>query len=1383
MIIFVIRGWLYYTMSNRFRLIKYIIKVTALVYFLISNIDEPVNAQLSFNHLTSENGLSNNSVLSIAQDGKGFIWLGTSNGLNRFDGWQIKVYQSGNQDNSGLQSADILSLLCDAEKVLWVGTGTGLNRYNEKTDRFEKINLPVNSAVNAIFQDHKQQLWLGTVRGLFLLTDRNRRRFTEFKTANGANLVKGSVNCIYEDRKGTIWVGSDSGLVHLSNLNGHPFFESFFHDPLKKNTLSSNAVSSLYEDAFGNIWIGTLNAGLNKFNPDNKTFTHFSKEGGAANTLIHNNVRSLLPRNQYELWVGTQEGLSILNLKTATFSSYQNDGTDPKSLSQNSIYSLFRDANGSVWIGTYFGGVNRVDAFSTPFHIIRNDGKRNNLNNNVVSSIVEDKNGNLWIGTEGGGLNFFDRRSNRFTEYKNDITNPSSIASNLVKFVYLDTDENVWCGTHGGGLNVLDRESGIFKHYLYTPNQVQSARMEVTTMAADNTGRFWVISTSGIYLFQKKGTQLIPLELNNGLEPLKQVHANALYKDPSGAIWIGGLPGFYKVTGNTVTTIDSTIIVNTILPDGNGNLWLAQKNGPATVYNTLSKQFYDYKNSLGQRTIVGLLKDRTGRLWLSTDAGLIRFDPVKKSFNTYTTADGLAGKEFNYNSFLMDSRGEFFFGGYHGITHFFPEEIEGNNYRSPLVFTGLLLNNNEVSINEKDGLLKSNISQTGTITFKHDQNLFSINFALLNYIKSNKNRYLIKLSGFDDDWKQTRNPSATYTNLSPGTYLLQVKGANNDGVWTGPIAIQLKVLPSIWRSKTAYLIYLLLVAGIVLLIVRYFFMRALLKKEDELHQNKLNFFTNVSHEIRTHLTLIMAPIEKLLEINKANEFTRHQLKEVKNNSNRLLSLVSELMDFRKAEASHLHLQVKEQNLVTFLHEIYNSFRELSLAKNIHVSFINNTGVIPLYFDETQLEKVFFNLLANAFKFTPEGGQIQVSIIIHAAFTEITIADSGRGIAAKYLNKLFTNYYQVADHGMQNTGYGLGLALSKKITELHHGSIRVESTPATGATDGHTCFFVTLLNGSSHFNGDPNVTLISEQHAQQAAEELNTLSEQELAAAAPTAGNRQYTLLIIEDNPDLRILIKQHLEDGYYIHEAPDGQQGWEIAVELIPDLIISDIMMPGIDGLQLCNRLKTDERTSHIPVILLTAKSTQTDHVKGLENGADVYITKPFTTRILELNVRNLLEVRKKLQQKTIREFALLPAHSGTGGQDGTGNKLDNDFLLKVIETIDAHLEDPEFGVEKLARKAAMSPPVLYKKLRALTNMSVNEFIKTRRFKKAAALILQKEMTINEISYAVGYEDRKYFSREFKKHFGVAPSDFTADLFNAKDRDPEKTKDITASHL
>ncbi|MBO9595748.1 MAG: response regulator [Niabella sp.] len=1324
--------------------------------------------------------MSNNSVLSIAQGAQGFIWLGTTNGLNRYDGSQIRIYTAGGTQESGLLSNNILSLFRDSRRRLWVGSGGGLNYYNDEKDRFEKITLPVSGpiAVNCIFEDRQQRLWIGTSKGAFALSA-TRDRITCFITTGKQHLAGTVVKSIFQDRAGHIWIGTITGLVRIWETGSRYYYESFIHDSANTKSLSSDNISAICEDRSQHLWIGTQNAGLNLYEPATKTFIRFAK-GNGPQGLIHNNIRTLMAQNDSSLWIGTQEGLSILNTRTRQTVSFQNEGGDPKSLSQNSIYSLYKDANGSVWIGTYFGGVNRVDAFTTGFRVMHNDGSPNAIPNNVVSSILEYRNTDLWIGTEGGGLVLYNRRNGQFSVFKNNGNDPGSIGSNLVKVVYIDKQGYIWCGTHGGGLNVLDPATRTFRHYLYKPEDAESAGLEITSLEEDDQGRFWLATNAGIRIFKKSGLQLEPVPVDLIDKKLSGFSVNKIYKDRDGWIWMGGLSGLFAIQGNQLHTISDALSVNTFLEDASGNIWAGARNGTLIFYSKKKRSLSPFTILSGQsKNIVGILQDQHGFLWLSTDEGLVRFDPVTKAVLSYTVADGLAGREFNYNSYLKDSKGTFYFGGYRGITYFFPDQIEVNRYQAPLVFTNLRLNNTDVRIGASDELLQRNISHTAAISFHHDQNLFTLNFALLNFIKSNKNRYSYKLAGFDKDWKQVRAPSATYTNLPPGDYTFSVRGANNDGLWTDPIHMKITVRPPFWRTWWAYTIYLLLIIGILFLMMRFLFLRALLKKEDELHQVKLNFFTNVSHELRTHLSLIMAPVEKLLEMNRSDQFTQQQIVQIKNNSNRLLKLVSELMDFRKAESDHLKLEVKEQDLISFLQEIYSSFSELSLAKNIQISFSHDTETALLYFDEKQLEKVFFNLLANAFKFTPEGGRITVSVHHKETSMEIQVADTGRGIAAPYLNKLFTNYYQVADHGMQNTGYGIGLALSKKITELHGGTIRVESTPAAAGHNGYTCFFVTLLQGKKHFENDPHISILE----QQAPAVLRSNEPLPVADAMMTnpllPANRQHTVLVVEDNPELRALIHQQLEPGYYVQQAADGLQGWEMATVNIPDLIISDVMMPGLNGIEFCKRLKTDPRTSHIPVILLTAKSTQADQVTGLEHGADIYITKPFSTKILELHIRNLLEARRKLQQRTIREFTLRAAQVQPPEEPGTvRNRIDSDFLNTIIGIIDSHLEDADFGVEKLSRKVGMSAPILYKKLRALTNMSVNEFIKTRRFKKAAELILQKDLTINEVSYAVGYEDRKYFSREFKKYFGVAPSDFTQQILQQHQADKsEETTD------
>ncbi len=1308
---------------------------------------------IAFNHLTVENGLSHNSVLAIAQDARGFMWYGTRYGLNRYDGQRFRIYQYRAGDSTSLSENLILDIYSDSRKTLWVGTAVGLCRYDPEKDIFQRIVLTPGRQenINSIFEDRKGRLWVGASSGLYLQTD-SLYHFRKF-TAGKGQLAGYNVRSIRQDKRGDIWAGTNNGLNRLRETGGQFRIETFRHEEGNAGSLGMNYITSLAEDQDGHIWMGTQYAGIDIYDPVKNTFTHITQPVAA-----HNFVRSIIRDKAGKMWAGTQEGLNVIDPVTMKVATYRYDPGNKNSLSQNSIHSLFEDNNGSVWMGTYFGGVNMVHSYSTAFSTWQNSTLQPGISNDVVSCILEDARQNLWISTEGGGLNYYNRQTGAYTYYKHSPGNAGTIGSNLVKIVYEDKDLNIWAGTHGGGLNVMEKGKGPFKRYFYNQQDPNPFPREITFLMEDNEDRFWIGSNTGLHIMRRRGTGLIPYDDSSLTGTTAGVSVRYLFQDSRGRYWVGATKGLFMSTGGPMKEIRSDYI-NAIQEDSRGNIWVSLYYGGLVQYSPdLQKQtLYSEKDGLPHNNVMGLLEDEHHQLWISTGNGLVKFDPEKKTFQTYTTSDGIAGNSFNYNAFLKDSRGELYFGGFNGITSFFPDKIAANTYSAPILFTGLRLFNNPVGIHEKNGLLKEEIGYTRKLSFRHDQEVFTLEFALLNYIKSSKNRYAYKLEGADRDWVETGNPSVTYTNLSSGSYTLWVKGANNDGVWSTPVWIDITILPPFWRTWWAYCLYAALLAFLFFLVTRYFFMRALLTKEEDLHQVKLNFFTHVSHEIRTHLTLLMAPVEKMIHTLKRDDPMQQQLYTVRNNADRLLKLVSELMDFRKAETNHLKLHVSEQDLIPFLENIYASFGELSQSRHIKTSFSHDMQQAPVYFDREQLDKVFFNLLSNAFKFTPEGGRISLHVAQHKNTFVITVTDNGRGIAPEYLDKLFTNFFQVADHGFQNTGYGIGLALSRNIVELHKGTLTVESEPPAAGKEGRTCFTVTLQQGSKHFAGTQHV--IGKYDIPDAAA-VPVVGEEELPALSLPEESRPVTIQIVEDNPELRELVRQTFSGQYQVLESENGAEGLELATAQIPDLVISDVMMPEMDGLRFCYLLKTDERTSHIPVILLTAKSSQEDHVSGLETGADLYLTKPFSTRVLELNVRNLLASREKMRQKYSTQ---LQAEETTDVTAHLPNPLDNTFLEKLSQLVDEHMDDPEFGVDMLARKVAMSQPVLYKKLKAVTNMSVNDFVKSLRLKKAAELIRKKQHTVYEVAYMVGYNDRKYFSREFKKQFGKTPTEYAGE--------------------
>lgn len=1293
---------------------------------------------MTFNHLTVEDGLSHNAVLSIVQDSQGFLWYGTNYGLNRYDGTRFKIYRHQAEDSTSLPDNQIMSLYRDKKNTLWIGTTAGLARYDPEHDRFERIPLDPGRSINinCIYEDSKGRRWIGANNGLYLQDGKRLEFFTPGKIA--AYVVR----CVYEDRKGNIWIGTSNGLTKMSGNH----FETFRHEEGQPSSLAMNFITAITEDRYGRLWIATQTGGINIYDPATSRFSLLVQP-----TIINNIVRRILRDKTGNMWVGTQEGLSIIDPANMAGRHYQQTVGNNNSLSQNSIHSIYEDNNGGIWIGTYFGGVNMVHPYGTSFIAWQHHPPLNGISNNVISTIHEDAQHNYWIGTEGGGLNYYNRATGHFTSYKHDAGNPSSIGSNLVKVVYEDKDHNIWAGTHGGGLNLL--RQGKFRRFFHDTKDPVTFSREVTAILEDSQGRFWVGTNNQLHLLHRKGQEL-EKQADSALTGIATRQSiRYIFEDSRHRILVGSTSNLYVLEGNTMRILRQGY-VNSIQEDSRHNIWVSMYFGGLIKYNTDLEQLAHYteKDGLPNDNVLGLLEDNQHYLWISTHNGLVRFDPARNTFQTYTVSDGIAGNVFNYNSFLRNSQGEFLFGGYNGITSFFPERIITNTHPSPVRFTGLRLFNKPVGIGQDDGLLRQDISYTKTLRFHHDQEVFTLEFALLNYVKSNKNRYAYRLEDADRDWIETGNPAVTYTNLSSGHYTFWVKGANNDGVWSKPARMDITILPPFWQTWWAYSIYVLCFILLFFFVTRFFFLWALLRKEEELHQVKLNFFTHVSHEIRTHLTLLLVPVERMMDMLKKDDPLQATLSQLRNNADRLLKLVNELMDFRKAETNHLRLQVQEQDLIPFLDHIYTSFREISLDRNISMVFQHDMEHVRVYFDREQLEKVFFNLLSNAFKFTPDGGRIQLHVSQSRQNIVITITDNGRGIAPEYLDKLFTNFFQVQDHGLQNTGYGIGLALSKNIVEQHKGTLTVESVPATAGKEGRTCFTVSLLTGAKQFEGTRhNVTGQTAIPSVPVKIPLASEDADIITSGAP----QPFTIHIVEDNPELRALISQTFRDQYQVLESENGVDGLATATAQIPDLVISDVMMPEMDGLQLCKALKTDERTSHIPVVLLTAKSSQTDHVSGLETGADLYLTKPFSTKVLALNVRNLITSREKMRERYSRQ---LQAEAEV--PDALPNSVDNTFLEKVIALVDEYMDDPEFGVDILARKLAMSQPVLYKKLKAVTNMSVNDFVKSLRLKKAAALIRTRQHTVYQVAYMVGYADRKYFSREFKKQFGKTPSEF-----------------------
>lgn len=1347
-------------------------KVALLVILLLGyELADAQQNKMNFNHLTVENGLSQSSVLSIAQDSMGFMWFGTKDGLNKYNTRNFEIYKREKGDNTSLSSGQNINfLLTDRKGNLWIGTQKGLNRYLPETNSFKRYlydpknkHSISNNTVRTICEDNKGNLWIGTDSGLNKLLGGD--KFQRFMPAKGG-LPHHLVKTICQDHEGVLWIGTFHGLSSLRMQDGKYHFKSYFHSKADPGSLIDNDINVVYEDHKHNLWIGTHNYGLELFNRSTGTFTHFMSRKGQANSISSNVIRKIKTDQDGRLWISTLNGINILDPETHKFTVLNHNPEDPGSLNQNSIYDILMDATGSMWAGTYYGGVNFYHANSTPFRGYKTTLGKNGISSNVVSSIVEDKYHNLWIGTEAEGLNYYDRATGQFTSFKHDVENPNSLSSNLVKAISIDPYGKVWIGTYEGGLDVYQPGSKTFKHYKQNfndPKALNSTR--VVCLLHDSRNRLWIgTRAQGIFIYNEKEDNFTPFNSATNHHDLKFIRY--FFEDSKKNIWIATNSGTYifdphtdKVKAFTISNNNLKLDdINLIQEDSKGIIWLGSYDAGLIRYNPFKNKttFFTMKNGLPSNVILGVLEDDHGNLWISTADGLAKFD--KKVFKTFTVQDGLPGNVFNYNSFFKDSKGEFYFGGYNGLVSFFPDQIKENKKVPKVIFTRLRLFNKTVVIGDENKLLNRNISLTKEISFSHAQNIFSLEFAVLNYIKSEKNKYAYKLEGLDKEWNYVTTPAATFTNLPSGTYKLLIRGANNDGVWSKEAEqMIIHIRPPFWKTWWAYMIYTLCFSAILFLVFRFLWIRALLRKEHEIYQMKMDFFTNVSHEIRTPLTLIVGPLEHLINDTKESPKLNRRLLTVKKNANRLTRLVNELMDFRKEEAGKMTLNVSPENIVEFAKEIYLSFQYLAIKHHIDYQFITDDDHIEVYFDHEQLEKVFFNLLSNAFKFTPDYGTIILSVKQTGnGYLEITVLDNGKGIPEESRDKIFTNFYQVKDPLSRNSGTGIGLALSKKIARLHHGDLLLLPNPLS-AIEVQTCFCLKLRTGKSHFKKEeliPQFVNVESPDLYRLPQEIAETAEQD---SPDEAGNEErITLMIVEDNREIRDFIRTSLRPYYYIIEAEDGEKAAQLAFEKIPDIIVSDVMMPVMDGLELCRVLKTDARTSHIPIILLTARSGNIHEVSGRKTGAEAYITKPFSIDILQLNINNLLALQANMRKKFSQQITLQPSNILI-------ESTDEEFLNKIMRIIEDNFGMDEFNVNILAAEVAMSTPILYKKIKALTGMTVNNFIKSVRLKRAAQLLRQHTYTVYEVAYMVGFNDSKYFSKEFARQFGRTPTDYSAE--------------------
>lgn len=1335
---------------------------------------------LKFKNISLKEGLSQSSVLSILQDRKGFLWFGTRDGLNKYDGNEFITFRHNSKDSTSLSHSFIRSLYQDKNGNLWVGTIDGINKYEPHTNSFRRYSLKNSREGNtsidiwSIVGQDDGFLWLGTNEGLKKMNIKKAIfediRYNDFNE----ELFNTSVRTLLITNKNNLWVKT-TNKIGVYNLDTHKVKYYSYPDNIPTE-LNKNNVSVLYEDKKGNIWFGFEN-GLALLNKELDSFEFFKIKSEKGDS-IKDHVRSICEDYLGNLWVGTYKGLYVVNKNHTNISHFVHDQNNPNSLSQNSIYKIYEDNKGDMWIGTYAGGISYHDRSYDNFKHFSSGTNNTKLNYKVVSSILEDSEDNLWIGTEGGGINFYNKSSGTYKYYTNNSDDVNSLSTNNVKAMIQDADGNFWVGTHDGGLNFFNPkiEPVKFLKYNNIPNNNNSiSDNRVISLLEDYKGNIWIgTSGGGINVLNKDRNKIARIE--DKLDLAGKLIYTITKTSNRDYILIGGEKGLVKVNIiskelypinylNKYQKNKSAVLC--VFEDKKKNLWIGTEGDGIFYYNQTNKVSikYDTSNGLPNNVVYGILPDDNDNIWVSTNSGLSKINLESNRIKNYRESDGLQGNEFNYGAFLKNKKGELLFGGTNGFNIFNPNDIVENSFIPPIAITSFKVNNKPY-LNITDSIQE--------IELKYNQNVINFDFVALSYSQPDKNQYAYKLEGFDKDWIYIGNrKSATYTNLDKGDYIFRVKASNNDGLWNEKgVELKIEIFPAPWRTWWAYLVYCFFIITIILTIRKYSLIRIKernelknerLEKEriEEVNKLKLQLFTNISHDFRTPLTLIIGPLERLLKEKSENNFIRKQHEIMYRNASTLMELINQLLDFRKNESGKLKLYASKSNIVPFVKNIKLAFDELARIKNIKYSFTSTFDDIDVWFDKTQLKKIIFNLLSNAFKFTPNGGNIALHIEIFEElrntkpfkYVKLEVRDNGKGISKSNRKFIFDRFYQLGER----SGTGIGLALTKNLVELHKGIIKVKSDENRG-----TCFKVFLPLGKGHlkedqmFEGDKasnNSDFYDLEDSVLLDNKSIPLELENQKGNNVTVNKELSSILLVEDNVEVRAFIKSIFLDNYNVFEASNGEVAIEIAKTYSIDLIISDIMMPIMDGIELCNEIKTNIKTSHIPIILLTAKTSQESQKSGYQIGADAYITKPFDSEILEVRVSYLLKSRKNLIDKFKKDVILQP-------KELTVTSADELFLKKAIDIVEGNLTNSEFTIQDFISEMGTSRSVLYRKLKALTDQSISEFIKTIKLKRAAQLLEQTQMTISEVAFDLGYSDLKHFRKSFQKLFNELPSQY-----------------------
>lgn len=1295
--------------------------------------------QYTFRSLDNSKGLSNNSVNAILQDRLGFMWFGTKDGLDRYDG---ASFLSFTKEDGTLGNNYITALYEDKNGEIWIGTDIGLYVYSPLTESIRRFyqksdqNTTIDNAINSITGDKAGNVWISVqAQGIFCYRFSEQRLLHKQNDGSGKIVFRGLERICF-DSENVCWIDLHDGNLYSSTDGLNTLTPFSFRDG--QNTHRWGYSSKMIAGPYNCLYIGTVD-GLVEVNLSTKTVRDLLQKDVSGDNIF---VREITFCSDNELWVGTESGVYVNDLSTHEWFHIQSRIGDPYAISDNAVYAICRDREGGVWVGSYFGGVNYYPRQYTYFdkYYPRTDsdemGRR-------VREFCAGTDGTIWFGTEDKGLFNFDPKTKRIEAFK------SADIYHNVHGLCLDGNY-LWVGNFSGGVHRIDLRTRAVKNY---------GGYDIFSICRTETGEVYLGTIDGLMRYNAEA------DVFERMPYLSGVFIYHVKEDWQGDLWISTcVDGLYKWCVRTgewthymfdaanPKSLPSNRILS-VYEDSHRQIWVMTQGGGFCRFEPSDNTFVRYDSSMGlpSNVMYRMEEDRKGKFWITTNKGLVHFDPKTNDFKVYTTGNGLLSDQFNYQSGFQDENGQIYFGSINGFVTFNPDYFVSNDIFPPVVITDFMLFNKKVVVGAEHSPLKQSITLSDYVELNARQNSFSFRVAALSYQASDMNTLMYKLEGYDSEWYVAGRSPITYSNLPYGTYTLMVKGANSDGVWNpNPKTLQIRILPPFYLSVWAYIVYALLLVGLLMGMIVYWRRRTASRqrhemekfeqeKEREVYISKIDFFTNVAHEIRTPLTLIKTPLESILNDRELPESVKTELELMDQNAERLLNLTNQLLDFRKTENKGFKLHPVECDLNSLLSSVYERFTVMAKQKGVRFSLELPQEPVSVSVDKEAMTKIISNLLTNALKYTDTYATLRLLTDERKENFMIETENDGQIVPLAMRENIFRPFVQYRDGKVVTPGTGIGLALARSLAELHHGALAMDQK--------EDCNRFILTIPIVHMSEPLPAEKTDEVKEQKPKAVISESMEQE------EGRKERYSILIVEDNKDMLSFVTRQLSTLYNVLTAGNGLKALEVLEQNEVDLVISDVMMPEMDGMELCRRLKSDLDYSHIPVILLTAKTALESKIEGLELGADAYIEKPFSVEYLRVNVANLLSNRERLRRRFIESpFVKADTMALT--------KADEQFIRKLNEYVSKHLDQPDLVIDDIADAMNMGRSNFYRKLKGVLDMSPNEYLRLERLKRAAQLLKEGEYGIVEISYMVGFSSPSYFSNCFKKQFGVLPKDF-----------------------